>query len=121
MTAGCLASARSRPPTTWIPLPRSRSIVSSSASAPQSIAWLPAIEATLNPQSLMTEAMRGGSRPYAPPARARPQLATLRIGAFDLSEADVGARQRVAHQLAIPLHWLMDRADVTASQQYYLI
>ena len=114
MTAGCLASARSRPPTTWIPLPRSRSIVSSSASAPQSIAWLPAIEATLNPQSLMTEAMRGGSRPCAPPEPARNSPA-LRIGAFDLSEADVGARQRVAHQLAIPLHWLMDRADVTAS------
>jgi hypothetical protein len=46
------------------------------------------------------------------------QLAALRIDAFDLGETDVGARQRVAHQVAICPDRLMDRADITASEKY---
>jgi len=63
--------------------------------------------------------MCGGSRPWAA-ARAGPQLAALRKAAFDVGETtDIGAGQHVAYQVSLLPHRLMDRTDITASQQQY--
>lgn len=49
------------------------------------------------------------------------EVAAFRIDAFDLREADIGARQGIARQFAVTLEGLMNRSDIAASEQHHRI
>jgi hypothetical protein len=48
----------------------------------------------------------------------RLQFAALGINPLDLSEADIGFGEPIAHEFAVLRHRLVDRADIAAAQQH---